>query len=451
MERRNFLQYAGAGAVGLLSSRWAKAQTQTAQRRTSINLSGLAQYPTLSLKERDWRWNRARKMMQDAKVDCLLVMGNGADNYFTNDSGSTLIFPIQGEPIALSGSSSSQAGNWLQNEERGEESWVRDWRFRDGGEVIVEVLKEKGFASSRIGTIGVSTTASSSAGRFGTGVSVGHAEWETITAGLPQAKWQELWDTFLVMWLTKSDEDLAIFRKASLMAEAASLAAWNVTKPGVTEADIYAAIQCEILRLGGRTGSVIMHSGPDNVSWGSPKWQIRPQKPRVIQGGDIITTEIFPHYGHLQAQAQMCIGVGKVADVNIELGKQAREAYEIGLKTAKPGIKFADLANAMNEPNIKAGNWLLTPHIHSMNPVELVGPLRRDRWPGYSRLRERFKDLPLGRALSGGDVVLQAGMCFQLEPNANRGRNRVNIGGNIIITKDGCEELNDVPCALRMV
>ena len=41
--------------------------------------------------------------------------------------------------------------------------------------------------------------------------------------------------------------------------------------------------------------------------------------------------------------------------------------------------------------------------------------------------------------LAGHDVVLA------FEPNACIGTHRVNIGGTVVVTADGCEELNSIP------
>jgi len=42
-------------------------------------------------------------------------------------------------------------------------------------------------------------------------------------------------------------------------------------------------------------------------------------------------------------------------------------------------------------------------------------------------------------------AVLSPGMVLAFEPNACVGDHRVNIGGTVIVTETGCEELNDIP------
>jgi len=55
---------------------------------------------------------------------------------------------------------------------------------------------------------------------------------------------------------------------------------------------------------------------------------------------------------------------------------------------------------------------------------------------------ERMAPLPDGT---------QRGMIFAFEPNACRGNNRVNIGGTILVTEIGCEELNRLPNEMHVV
>lgn len=457
IQRREFLRYVGTGAfvgsAGLRLPAWAQSP-QRSQPLRKTDRSKLTNFPNLSLKERERRWNAARRLMQDHKVEVLLVLNYGSggdtpDNFFTNDTASTVIFPMEGMPVALAGADASAtigAGIILENEEAGEVSWVRDWRFGKASPPdIADILKRVGFSNSRVGAVGL-LKGSHFNRRDG---SPGLANY--LKANLPRASFVELWDQFLPIWMSKSEEDLAVFRKAALLGEVACEAMMEAIKPGVTEADIYAATQCEIQRYGGRSTWMILQTGPAPSGWGSPKWQFRPQKPRVIKEGDLILTELFPHYGPYQAQQQMCIAVGKVADINYQLARAARESYEIGLKVIKPGARWSDVCKAMNEPNIREGYWHLTPNIHSLNPLDSVSEvtLGLEQFPA---LLERFgRDNLPQRPVDNPNLVLQPGMTLAFETNSSSGRNRVNIGGSLIVTKNGCEEVNELPNYMRVV
>ncbi len=444
-DRRRFLQHALGAAPGTAAA----AQVSGGQKADRAPLKA---WPTLSLKERDRRWAIVRRIMRQNNVGLLFIpAGTGADNYLTDDAEATVFFPASGDPIALAGDRSFQAVSWLTNEERGATPWVRNWRF-DSRErlfppapaIEVEIIRELGFDKARVGTIGVSKGS-----HFSPGGSISHALQSDFDKHLSSVTWVELFDAFATEWLTKSEEELVLFRKAALLSEIASEAVLAVSRAGVSEAEIYYAAMCEVLHNGGTMSNIILHSGPECVSWGPPKWRVRAQKPRTIENGDIITTELFPVCAGVQAQAQMCVAVGKVADVNQKLARIARESYEIGLKTIKPGVRFSEVAAAMNQPNEREGAWHMTPNIHSLNPLYPVGPVTQGV-RSFTKLIQRFPKMA-EREASGMDVVLREGMCFQLEPNASLGANRVNIGGNVIVTKTGCQELNTLPCELRFV
>lgn len=452
MKRREFLRYAAGGVlvttvgvVGSMSPAWAQSEWKKADR------GPLKQWPVLSLRERDRRWNAARRIMEENNVELLYVPNNLGDNFFTNDADSAIFFPLQGNPIALAGDRSFQSVGWLTNEERGEVSWVRDWRFTNRERVFplpppveIEIIREMGFDKTRIGTVGVTRgSGGDSSGR------ISYTLWTALQKELKGVTWVDLTEPFVTEWLTKSEEDLVFFRKAALLAEISSEAVMEASKPGASEADIYHAAMHEVLYNGGVMSNVNLQSGPDNASGGTPKWRQRTQKPRAIQSGDIITTQLFPRCAHLTAQAQMCVAVGKVADIHRKLARIARESYEIGVKAIKPGVKLSEVAAAMNQPNIREGAWHTTANVFSLNPDSVSGP-RTEGIRNFPALVQRFPHIT-ERSRMGMDLVLREGMCFQLAPNSCIGRNRVSIGGNVIVTKNGCEELNKLSCEMRVV
>jgi Xaa-Pro aminopeptidase len=118
----------------------------------------------------------------------------------------------------------------------------------------------------------------------------------------------------------------------------------------------------------------------------------------------------------------------------------ARECYDAGLKALRPGIAFADLVAAMEEPLRRSGSWAYTPLVHSLGPHFLMG--RSAINTEKLDLGVRFVGPTLARPRA---AVMQEGMVLAFEPNACLGNNRVNIGGTVIVTKTGCEELNHIP------
>lgn len=403
--------------------------------------------PTLSYAERDRRWSAIRAMMREKNIDCLLVppapLRYPADTYFTNDiPACAVVFPATGNPVAIH-RGASVAGSWAQAREWGEGTWIEDMRFGPRAAIMVDVVKDLGLEKGRIGTIGV--LGGPNLMPFGW---TPQPMWSYLTNQLPGAEFVEVWDAFANIWLVKSDEELAIYRYVSELSEKACEAMLEVTRPGVPETEVYAAIMHVFHKAGAAMAhDLFVHSGPANLSWDAPRWLYRAQRPRLIQDGDMVMSEMMPLLGGQEAQAQMCIAVGNVSDSFQRAAKVARESYEAGLKTIRAGITFGELAESMQEPLRRAGAWHLTPHVHSVTPLTLVSPVTEGLHSSIKDAFRRVDELPG----TGLDVILQPGMAIQLEPNAAFGRQQVNIGGNVIVTETGCEELNSLPTDVRYV
>lgn len=403
--------------------------------------------PVLSLAERDRRYAVIREMMRRNGVECLIIPAAPhrypADIYFTNDiPGCSVIFPLEGEPVAMH-RGASIAGSWQQARDWNEGTWIEDMRFGSRGSIMLDVLKERGLESARIGTIGVLGGPNL--------IPVGWTPapfWASMTKALPAATFVELWDDFAAIWLTKSEEEIALYRYASQVSEQVCQVMLDVTRAGVSESAIYAAMMHEYHSNGASPAhDLFVHSGKENLSWDAPRWLYRAQKPRLIEDGDVVLSEIMLVVGGIEAQAQMCIGVGNVPAPFHRAAEVARESYEAGLRVIKAGVRFGDVAEAMQEPLRRAGAWHLTPHIHSVTPLTLVSPVTENLDPSVGAMFKRVDQLPG----TGLDVVLEAGMALALEPNAAFGRQQVNIGGNVLVTNDGGEELNVISNVMQFV
>lgn len=411
-------------------------------------------WPGLSDKERERRWERVRQLMKSHDLDGLVVFGlkgrEWLDRYLTNDAtGGITIFPLSGELVYLSLYPGDLATH-LESTLKGEACWVRDVRPGATGPRVVQILREKELDRARIGVVGVSLEG---ADKIGEGY-VPYCTWTHISGNLPHANFCEMTRPFLDLVAVKSAEELVLVRRSAEIGELASERMLTVTRPGVGENEIYAAIMHEIF-LNGSTGNVapyatplILHSGPDNPSWGAPRWLLRGQPPRVIRKGDLVQAEIFTRYGGMEGQVQMSVAVMPVDSINLECAAIARESYEAGLKTLRPGKTFGEVAEAMEEPIRKRGAWHSWPLIHSVNPFHWLGSMavRMENLPGIERTRW---DGPT--PVFGADVVIQENTIWELEPNACLGRHRVNIGGTVIVEEDGVTELHALPTEMRVV
>ena len=190
--------------------------------------------------------------------------------------------------------------------------------------------------------------------------------------------------------LVKSDEELAQVRYAARAAEAACKVIVEVAAPGVGEEVVFAEATREMLRhgIGLRYPMIVMNSGPHTLSWGPPRWTTSGEAPRILQRGDLMQAELMPLCGNQEVQVQMTVALDPLDETNLKCERVARASYEAGIKALKPGMAFADLVKAMEEPLKSAGCWGYTPLVHSLAPHFLMG--RTDGQPGAGEARCAF-------------------------------------------------------------
>jgi len=400
-----------------------------------------AQPPVLSFAERDRRWARVRGLLRERSLDGVLIAGFRTremyESYVSDDyNEGCVIFPLSGDPVVVTWAHLRvMRAKW--SAERGEKLWIEDYRVATNGGAVAQIIAEKRLAESRLGVVGLSSQAPTEI--YG---AIPANFWAELTAALPKARFEDISEEFSYLMLVKSDEEMAQVRYAARAAEAACRAIAEVAGPGVGEEVIMAEGTRAMLLfgIGLRYPMIVMNSGPHTLSWGPPRWTTRGEAPRVLARGDLMQAELMPLCGNQEVQVQMTVACDPLDDTNRTCERIARQCYDAGLKAMRPGIKFTELLAVMEEPLRAGGCWSYTPLLHSVGPHFLAGRSRINS--DKIDLGVRFQGPPTGRER---DVVLAPGMVFAFEPNACIGTHRVNIGGTVIVTAAGCEELNHLP------
>src|SRR5262249_19201997 len=193
-------------------------------------------------------------------------------------------------------------------------------------------------------------------------------------------------------------------------------------------AEVYAEIMREIHRWGcdTRYPFLTLQSGPDNISWGVPRWTLRAEPPRVLERGDMVQAEIHTMYGAQESQVQMSVALDPVDDEITRCERVARRSYEAGVRAVRPGATIADVVAAMEAPLRDAGCWSKTPLIHTLTfgATGFTG-VNREQIAGT---REGWIEGQITPGVRRGNLVLRQGMSVELEPHACLGTKRVNIG-----------------------
>jgi len=406
--------------------------------------------PVLSLKERDRRWSGLRAIMREKEIDAIVVgsfMGRERlEGYLIDDYlDSLVVLPLEGEPVVLS-FSPQRVSRALESQRRGVPAWVHDYRIGFGGKRIAGILKEKSIADGTIGVVGFGPTAP---GEMEGLLPLGF--YNNLAGDLSRARIVDFTADFTDFMLVKSEEEIALLRFAARVSEEACKAMIEISKAGVSEAEVYAEIMREIYRWGCETRypNLSLQSGPDNLGWGPPRWALRAEPPRILQRGDLVQTEIHTLYGGQEGQVQMSVALDPIDDVLTLCERVARESYEAGVGAVRPGATFADVVHAMEAPLVRAGCWSKTPLLHTLT-FGATGFTAANR-AQLAGTREEFVESQTSPGIRRGDLKLRAGMSLELEPNAAFGMQRANIGGVVLVTADGCEELNAIPTRVRHV
>jgi Xaa-Pro dipeptidase len=400
--------------------------------------------PVLSLAERDRRWAGLRAIMRERGLTAIVAGSfNGRErleSYLIDDFlDAVVILPLDGDATVLS-FSTQRTSRALESARRGVPLWVDDLRIGAGGAGVAQLLREKGLANAHVGLVGLGPTAP---GEMEGLLPLGF--YRNLTRELPELQIDDFTQAFTDFMLVKSTEEIALLRFAARVSEEACRSMIEAARPGANEASVYAEIMRTIYRWGCETRypNLSLQSGPDNIGWGVPRWALRAEAPRVLERGDMVQAEIHTLYGGIEAQVQMSVALDPVAGVLHECERVARESYIAGVAAVRPGVTFASVVAAMEEPLRRGGCWGKTPLLHTMSfGATGFTALNREQ---LADTREAPIEGQITVGVRRGDLVLAPGMVLELEPNACIGMQRVNIGAGVLVTGTGCEELNVLP------
>lgn len=403
--------------------------------------------PTFSHVERDRRWAVAQELMKEENLDALLVYGDregtgpapfAPDTFFTNDRpGATVIVPRGQEPIAHLFSPMSVADH-AEALVRGDDPWIapRNVRVPRSAPAVAKSLTDLGLASGRIGVLGLEPYAP-----FYFEGAIPQGFWAGLTERLPDASFVPSWRPFARRTVQRSQEELAVLAWAARAGDAMAEAMIATARPGATEADLVAAAMEAAPRHGAASPGVLLVTGPEANNWGLPAWAYRPQRPRVLEDGDVVMSEIFSSFGMLEAQGQLTITIGDVHPDVERAGAAVRESYLLGLDALKPGATFGQVAEAMKRPVDAVGGWNVAPLVHALNPMGAVSAAGE----GIEAIPHASEYGALGHIPTIlGEMPILPGMIFAFEPKTALGRHEVDIGATVVAGEDG-------PCVLNQV
>jgi Xaa-Pro aminopeptidase len=241
---------------------------------------------------------------------------------------SSVLLPPGGEPVLVE--DIWQVGTW------GRETYNRPGRSVDRVvEAVAAHLEGRGLASSQIGLFGDSTSA---------------PYWEGLKARLNRSRLVP--DTGIIerMQRRRTKREQAVIRAAAQLADIGIQAAYHVTRPGVTDYEIYAAFTFAQMARGGEWG--------DGYQIGINRFGTHCGKPygHVVRPGDLINLYISSvSYHGYSAQIARMIAVGDITDKQEEVLQMCVEGVQSAAERIRPGVLVSEVANASFEPYIRRG------------------------------------------------------------------------------------------------
>ncbi|MHA6729186.1 M24 family metallopeptidase [Devosia sp. A369] len=303
---------------------------------------------------------RLRKIRREATVaghDVILVHADTIGWYHTSNSylryicdwerEGVLVIPTDDKPLALFSFFSSsvllppsgepllvddiwQIGTW------GRETYDRPGKAVDKVvEAVTQHLINRGLASSQIGLMGDATSA---------------PYWAGLRAELSRSSFVQAEAIVDRMQRRRSKGEQALVRAAAQLADIGIQAAYHVTRPGVTDYEIYAAFTYAQMSRGGETG--------DGYQIGINRYGTHCGKPygHVVRNGDLINLYISnTTYRGYNAQIARMIAVGDITDKQEDVLNMCVEGVKNAAAQVKPGVLVSEVANASFEPYIKRG------------------------------------------------------------------------------------------------
>lgn len=425
--RRELLQGASAGiAASLLppaTSTWAR--DPQAERRSAVALHLAAITPeslpkSWSVDEIHRRWAAVRQKMKEANLDCLLVCqhhpgemiserqdGDADIEYLTGISlpFKWVILPVEGKVTALSTNQIRGAREEKLAQERGIGVRVVDvW-----SEGIIDAMKE-----ANVGRVGVTDLVDASRQPEG---EVTYTTYDRVMKAFPQAKFQPA--SYLIDGVAAlhSPEEISVLEKTTQVGELGLQAMFETARPGIPQRVVWLAMFNAMVNASGeRPFRVSVRAdGPGNSALNRPLEE-------VIRAGQVLSQECSGCVLGYGSQVNHSVVVGSRAPADWDAAaKDSLDTFEEMIAAIAPGKMVKEICAPYDKRLMARGDKPGALVIHSGG----LGTLPRG-----------------GSAGAVGQIVLQAGMVFDVKPAFRlKTGGTAQFGDSIVVTENGARRL----------
>ncbi len=254
-------------------------------------------------------------------------------------------------------------------------------------------------------------------------------EFEHVRRELPNAKIESAESVATALRLRKSDEEAAMMKRASKIAEAALEFTLRDVKPGRTEIAIASKLSSELLRRGGggiSFGPIVLSGPRSALPHGVPD-------DREMQEGEFLLIDFGTSFDHYHCDITRTFVVsGSPTDRMREVYEAVLQANIRGVAASRPGVTY-DYVHKNCQANLHAPRFreFLTHRTGHGLGLEIHEP---------------------PSVMAGNTEVVEEGAVFTIEPGLYLdGWGGVRIEDNVRVTSTGCELLTSSRRELRIL
>lgn len=259
------------------------------------------------------------------------------------------------------------------------------------------------------------------------GDSISYNEWNTITSALRGIEFTPSDGFIETMRMTKDAEEISMIREATQITDHAFSQVLKILRPGITELELAAEIDCQLRKCGAKKESF------DTIAISGPRTALIHGQPtdREIRKGDLVLMDFGAFYKGYCSDMTRTVVMGKPTDKQQHLYRLVLEAQMRAIESIKPG---------------KMGSEIDTV---ARNFLEEVGLGERF---GHGLGHGLGLDIHDGILFSKYSTVrLEPGMVATVEPGIYiRDWGGIRIEDDVLITETGCEVLTSSPKQLTI-
>lgn len=260
-------------------------------------------------------------------------------------------------------------------------------------------------------------------------LSLRYMEFQHLRRELPKARIESAEEIVSELRLKKSDEEAALMKRASKIAEAALEFTLRDVRPGRKEIEIASKLSSELLRRGGggiSFGPIVLSGPKSALPHGVPD-------EREMQEGEFLLIDFGTSFGGYHCDITRTFVVsGSPTDRMREVYEAVLQANIRGVAASRPGVTY-DYVHKNCQANLQATRFkeFMTHRTGHGLGLEIHEP---------------------PSVMAGNTDVVEEGAVFTIEPGLYLdGWGGVRIEDNVRVTEQGCELLTSSPRELRIL